>query len=1590
MAFIQIPNGASEINLGGSWVKVPQGAKEMEIGDDILAKFKAPQQNQAQNIPTQTQNNNGYLGGYNAVPQAPNMQNARDLSNKGFSDNLENIGNKIVNATKQTLSSFNPLDDTKGLTNDERDIKAIQKNLIANDALNRGTFALNTFLDSEQEAKAKQDNLVNEFRKKVESYGLTPTIGKTKQGETRYGVRDKNGQIHDITPNFMQTLGANLGEIAGGVGGAFIPVGAVAKVGAKALSPIARSVTGSTIGSMAGASSDYVANSQTADKEITAKGLLDSAIGGGANSVIGDAAAIGLGKVAVPAIKGTIKGADKAINLMPIVHQLRTQNAGGAKNELIAQVGGKDALEKIKNNAINMNTKIDVADGSTMAKMTKDKLGEVSENINNSNLGQTIKNGTSSISQNANQAIDFLQNAFLKNGEITDLQETALIAARANPRVAQVLGTIIQESPEVANNLSKIISKDSDNIIGFLNKLTNGTDTVENTAKNYTNAVKNDFGEMLDTLASRYDGVYTTVPSNEAGSEFMQNISYLKDSVWGGVSNQRLNQILSNLDNGKAIDMKGINDLRAELNRIIDTTTDTNIKYIANNVKNYIQSDILDDILTKMPLSDEAKALYKNSVKEYRDMKTISDSSWYKNVADIDKGESSIINSMGKVLDENAPNNTVDMFLSKLNDKEVSSVELNLLKKSLDEYTAIMDNGNKIVDLERILNTLKNKSFRSNEAKAFIDLLETLQPIIGQDKVLFGSMAKFKNGEKLSQGISQNPVSRFETMLANQTIRTITRLLPIIGRKPALIHHLKQAGLKATNYNGFMHQLKLTANNQTVEKGIRAELNAFLKSIENEPNNPNGGGSPIKGDNFVTYPNSAKQTTTINQSFNVQEWVKNMSGVLSDEWIANLTKLANKHPEMFKSEADVFRVIKEIKDNPTHFFKNTNDEITLIGKKLQNGKDGNIGVVKDTGEIIHTNKNRNGDLQRLKRKQTEIYNRQGVVAGTPAPATTQKVDGELLTTPNVDIIPQSTTKEQILQSAKSKIANKEELNLEEKKALIEDKKARVKVEKEAKQKTSNINEKSVDNLPNLAKNEPNTQNISTNLADDEIQAITDLSSQIDELKALRKNGKYLDAQTKKLIHDKSNELGKMLEARISSGKSINKKLVEEYQPQIERAREERFNQGNAVNEPNLANEITGRQNDIAPKAKIKLSEAKLDELAKQKAKYEKLFEKANSDYEDAKSITNQAERLSTMDRIYKQRLKPLSDTLDNIDYGYLHGELKAGADPMADLPLKATKSNEPKQKPKQTNNNGEMFLPKEQQEAIKTMDEKVARIETARIFKSKFDSGLVTDAQIKVKDAPNLSDEEASKILAKHRANIAKELGITPTPEFGTNYAEFYHDGANAIKKVLAEKQGQVAGAFERKELGDIDLVWGDEKIGLKKIITKHLKDFDEFNGNTGVDRLINGLNEIISDGKLVSKNGIDTIWFKKGDSYYLVGLSKGFNGIGDNNWVISSYKKTKGYIPDEVKGDTANLSAYSDKFKGELTSPHPPLTNDGIIPQFAKDYNLDDFKWDNGLKPKKAATKETVKQIKNIQAKFKDLSPKQKAEIRKYLIDKP
>ncbi|MDL0090026.1 hypothetical protein NYG85_11735, partial [Campylobacter sp. PS10] len=223
------------------------------------------------------------------------------------------------------------------------------------------------------------------------------------------------------------------------------------------------------------------------------------------------------------------------------------------------------------------------------------------------------------------------------------------------------------------------------------------------------------------------------------------------------------------------------------------------------------------------------------------------------------------------------------------------------------------------------------------------------------------------------------------------------------------------------------------------------------------------------------------------------------------------------------------------------------------------------------------------------------------------------------------------------------------------------------------------------------------------------------------------------------------------------------------------------------------------------------------------------------------------------------------------------------------------------------------------QNLAKVADEAIPKKESAQSAKAQLRSHF---------SGKKLTDTQRAEL----RAIIEKEYNITPIKEFGTNYAEYYHDGKGAVKKLLIEKQGQVAGAFYKYGLGDIDLVWGktnDELngFGLEKIAKKHLGDFVEFNGVTPYEKLANGLNEIIKNGEVADKNGVKTILYNNKDKVYAVGLSKGWHGNGENEWVITAYEK-KNF--KNGSGDSKTISAYAEIKEAKT----PASTADNIIPQ--------------------------------------------------------
>ena len=130
----------------------------------------------------------------------------------------------------------------------------------------------------------------------------------------------------------------------------------------------------------------------------------------------------------------------------------------------------------------------------------------------------------------------------------------------------------------------------------------------------------------------------------------------------------------------------------------------------------------------------------------------------------------------------------------------------------------------------------------------------------------------------------------------------------------------------------------------------------------------------------------------------------------------------------------------------------------------------------------------------------------------------------------------------------------------------------------------------------------------------------------------------------------------------------------------------------------------------------------------------------------------------------------------------------------------------------------------------------------------------------------------------------------------------------------MTEQKGYLKGVFHREEVGDIDLVWGNNKVGLKHIIRNHVILHDVFDSvedafKTITDVLQNGIHNIQRDGRHA--------YIKDG---YRVAIEQSDNG----NWVltaldVSRKKKSK----RRSEQDTARLdqSIFGEE-NGTLVSP--------------------------------------------------------------------
>ncbi|UOS34713.1 DUF3519 domain-containing protein [Helicobacter pylori] len=173
-----------------------------------------------------------------------------------------------------------------------------------------------------------------------------------------------------------------------------------------------------------------------------------------------------------------------------------------------------------------------------------------------------------------------------------------------------------------------------------------------------------------------------------------------------------------------------------------------------------------------------------------------------------------------------------------------------------------------------------------------------------------------------------------------------------------------------------------------------------------------------------------------------------------------------------------------------------------------------------------------------------------------------------------------------------------------------------------------------------------------------------------------------------------------------------------------------------------------------------------------------------------------------------------------------------------------------------------------------------------------------TNNTLKIIEELNNGVKQASEEIKEKARDL--EHAITPLKEFGTNYPEFALKPKEALEKLLQEKNGQVAGAAYRDDLGGIDFVWGTPKTkdsvgyGLAHIIERReqqaLSDgLSEAEAKEYTLNIVKSIPEVLEKGS----KGTDHLGRVFVDYENIrVGLNNTWNNKDlENHWVISSYE---------------------------------------------------------------------------------------------------
>ncbi|EGC9982176.1 hypothetical protein GL517_00635 [Campylobacter coli] len=1026
---IQIPQGAKTMQLFDMNIDIPEGKTYIDIDDNFLQnKYNQFMQNNQQQNNFNSQEELALDGKPMSMYQAPQVSQNEPQE--------QGVWSKI----NKGLEDFNNLIDPKRMISEGLDYLspkvtsgeegARQKIEDATNQISGGLLARNfTSLDNEE-----QKQIFQIAYDEIKKLGYEPFL-EINNGDYKYIGVDKNGKEVDFTPSFRNTLASTKNELAFSVAGGY--AGSLAKtagqtIAKKALNYFAPSAIGAGSGAMADLHSqsnntgieasymDYAKRfGSAAAEDALAGAVVGSAIKGIGKTYKSVSDLISSVKTGAQAGKDMIDGmAVKGGNLgnrvidkitqkdIPMIGKFTDgglQNAETIFNNLTKNVENKKQIDEL----IAKENPTYLENGKPTIEILKN-IVEQGLNKNNPQFIQDSAKRTSSILKNISNA--------LQGVPTTQRREILLKSAQAYPEIGSFLDDVLKADKDASISFLNII-KEQDEV--FKNKTgLNGEFDVKAWQKDnssYKKRINNEYAQAIKSIDELNNGSIRLSKEGLAKIEEFKNNNFLEQDIKTNISSFLEDAI------DKDLSAEQIFNLRSAINKQLATGNKTyNTKEAYRLVK-----DTLDETMIKNASDKElAKKILEDANKNYA-LKENFNNSYLGKIKDQETPE-----ALAQRIANGARNINEDKDLKRafegMNEAERKANEKHAFNALLAKHR-IEDIG---YDFKNLVKDMDNVEFVSKDLKYAKEVVNVYAKIYQNNKDLIMT-ALASSGKKTNSSIATTIQGVFDRILISGVFARIHALVPFMksAKEQALRNQILDAlKLAKTNKEVISNLKNIKIADKEQSRIFKDALDNYIK-VDKEQNKILKDAlikeGVIKGDNFfMDKADPSKAKSDLNVKISVSPNVRNLAKLTNDEIIADLEYLANKHNEMFKKPSDVFKLIKEIKENPTFFYKNNRMDIALIAKRLNDNKLGKLGVNKDTGEVRHVTKVKEKDLTRLEKvSKKNTKENVGIIQTFIQPGS--KNDNSLNGLPNNPNSTQTKPKKNLMEDIKENIKTKE-------------------------------------------------------------------------------------------------------------------------------------------------------------------------------------------------------------------------------------------------------------------------------------------------------------------------------------------------------------------------------------------------------------------------------------------------------------------------------------------------------------------------------------------------------------------------------------